>query len=164
MNDHTRRMLTEARGRIHDAELLSRNTLRKSDADAQLRILGFEILLKCALMVSGSRPSRHHKYGELWQQLPLSAQATILAAARGRMPGHADLSDLDTLLTWYQFIFERARYHYELYEGYSLQDQRELGELWLSLGAPTDEAVVQYHPLELECLIYGLERFIETAA
>ena len=164
MRDHARRMLAEARGRIHDAELLSRHVARKSDADAQLRILGFEILLKCALMVSGIKPARHHKYIELWRQLPTPTQTAILMAARRRMPGHADLSNLDGLLTWYQFIFERARYHYELYEGYSLQEQRELGELWLALGAPTNEAVVQYHPLELECLISGLEQFIEGAA
>ena len=80
------------------------------------------------------------------------------------MPGHADLSELDHLLDSYQFIFTRARYHYELYRGYSLDEQHELGELWRSLGSPPEEAVVQYHPNELRCLIYGLEQFIDTAA
>ena len=78
MRDHARRMLPETRGRIHDVELLSGHGSRQSDADAQLRILGFEILLKCALMVSGTKPSRHYKYVELWRQLPPPTQAAIL--------------------------------------------------------------------------------------
>jgi hypothetical protein len=164
LHDHVARMLNEARGRIHDADLLSRNLTRAADSDAFLRILGFEILLKCALVVSGTKPARNHMYVQLWRQLPLHAQASVIAAARARMPGHSDLSNLDNLLNCYQFAFEKARYHYELYEGYSLQEQRELGELWVSLGSPTEEAVVQYHPNELQCLIHGLEQFIESAA
>jgi hypothetical protein len=134
MHDHVTRMLNEARGRIHDANLLSQNLSRAADSDAFLRILGFEILLKCALVVAGVKPKRNHNYVELWGDLPAGARATILAAARARMPGHADLSNLDNLLNWYQFVFEKARYHYDLYGGYSLQEQRELGELWVSLG------------------------------
>lgn len=164
MNDQATRMLDEARGRIHGADLLSQNLARESDSDAFLRVLGFEILLKCALMLTGAKPARHHKYVQLWRALPADAQASILEAAHLRMPGHANLSDLDNLLNWYQFIFEKARYHYELYEGYTLQEQHELGELWISLGAPDDEAVVQYHPNELGCLIHGLERFIGNSA
>jgi hypothetical protein len=80
------------------------------------------------------------------------------------MPGHADLSDIDKLLTWYEFIFVKARYHYELYEGYTQDEVRGLGELWASLGSPTEEAVVQYYPNELTSLIYGLEKFVESAA
>lgn len=49
----------------------------------------------------------------------------------------------------------------ELYDGYTLAEQRELGELWVSLGAPTEEAMVQYHPLELECLTEGLLDYVE---
>ena len=141
-----------------------RHSLRETDSDALLRILGFEILLKCALLVAGVRAARHHKYVQLWADLPSFAQQRILAAARMRMPGHADLSNLDNLLNWYQFVFEKARYQYELYEGYSLQEQHELGEPWVSLGSPTDEAVVQYYPNELKCLIHGLKHFIEGAA
>jgi hypothetical protein len=127
MHDQATRMLNEARSRIHDADLLSQSLLRETDSDAFLRILGFEILLKCALVVTGIKPARHHKYVQLWRELPSGAQATVLAAAGSRMRGHADLSNLDNLLNWYQFVFEKARYHYELYEGYSLQEQRELG-------------------------------------
>ena len=120
MHDDAARMFKEARGRIHDAALLSQSLSRATDSDAFLRILGFEILLKCALVVGGVKPARNHKYVQLWRELPSDAQASILAGARARMPGHADLSDLDNLLNWYQFVFEKARYHYELYKGYSL--------------------------------------------
>ena len=68
------------------------------------------------------------------------------------------------LLTWYQFVFERARYHYELFAGYSLAEQHELGELWISLGAPSEEALVQYFPLELTCLIHGLKEHLDGTA
>lgn len=78
------------------------------------------------------------------------------------MPGHADLTQLEKLLGWYQFVFEKARYHYEFYENYTLEEQQSLGEYWIELGAPTDEAVVQYYPSELSCLIEGLSSFIET--
>ena len=158
------RMLIEARSRIHDADLLSQHLSRQGDSDALLRILGFEILLKCALVVEGGKPPRHHKYVQLWKLLTPQAQESILLAARSRMPGHADLSDIEKLLTWYQYVFERARYHYELYAGYTREEQRELGDLWVALGAPNDEAIVQYHPNELTCLIYGLEQFIQRAA
>jgi hypothetical protein len=126
--------------------------------------LGFEILLKCALVSEGIKPARKHKYVELWEQIPDSARAKILSLARSRMPGHADLSDINKLLTWYEFVFVKARYHYELYERYSPEEMRELGDLWMSLGAPTEEAVVQYYPNELTCLIYGLDKFLESAA
>ena len=82
--------------------------------------------------------------------------------ASKRMPGHADLSQLEKLLSSYQYIFEKARYHYELYDGYTLDEQRELGEYWVSIGAPVNEAVVQYYPSELQCLTVGLSAFIEN--
>ena len=164
MNAEATRMLNEARGRIHDADLLSGSLSRTTDSDAFLRILGFEILLKCALVCQGVKPARNHRYVQLWAQLPNDARAKIVSSALSRMPGHADLSGLNKLLTWYEFVFVKARYHYELYEGYTQDEMGELGELWVSLGAPTEEAVVQYYPNELACLIYGLEEFIESAA
>ena len=156
-------MLREARARIRDADLLSADLGRDSDSDALLRILGFEILLKCALVVTGTLPAHTHNYAKLWSTLPEASRAKIVADASARMPGVAELEDLDQLLKDYQFVFERARYSYEMYEGYSDQDRHDLGELWVALGATMKEAIVAYHPLELECLNYALERFIEAA-
>ncbi|SMC29665.1 hypothetical protein SAMN02745857_04000 [Andreprevotia lacus DSM 23236] len=78
------------------------------------------------------------------------------------MAGYADFSDLGKLLKTYQYVFEKARYHYELYENYTLDEQHELEVLWLQIGAPPKEAVVQYHPYELLGLIAGLSSFIEA--
>jgi len=81
--------------------------------------------------------------------------------AKARSPGNTDFSDIEKLLLDYQFVFEKARYHYELYQGWTAQEMREFGEYWEELGAPVDEAVVQYHPEELFCLIEALRSYIE---
>lgn len=162
MSDDAKRMFYEALERLNDAEILARSTQTLSDSSALLRILGFEILLKCAIRLSSQTPQQHHNYAKLWLALPGYASKEILGVAKDRMPGHTDFSDLKKLLNWYQYIFERARYHYELYEGYTFKEQKELGERWEELGAPTHEAVAQYYPQELFCLIEGLKAHIES--
>ncbi len=163
MTDRIRRMYHEAQDRLHDADLLAASQDAHSDSQAIIRILAFEVLLKCALLVANQEPKQSHNYKNLWLGLPGYARKEILAVASVRMPGHADLSEVEKLLVWYQFIFERARYHYELYDGYSLAEQHELGQYWLEIGAPTEEAVVQYYPLEHTCLIAGLNAYVEKA-
>jgi hypothetical protein len=160
INDRIRRMYSEAQNRLYDADLLASTLTTRSDSQAIIRILAFEILLKSALLVANQEPKQNHNYKKLWLGLPGCARKEILAVASERMPGHADLSDVEKLLGWYQFVFERGRYHYELYKGYSDAEQHELGQFWSSIGAPTDEAVVQYYPLELECLIAGLNAYV----
>ena len=154
-------MLASALARLHDAEILSRNLETASDAPVLLSILGFEILLKCALVLSGAPAAKTHKYVKLWNSLPHLARKEILDVANARMPGQADLSDIEKLLNWYQYNFERVRYPYEMIEGYSLGEEKEFAELWVSLGAPTEEALVQYHPMELACLVSGVRSFVE---
>ncbi len=156
-------MYCEAQDRLHDADLLALSPDTRSDSNAIIRILAFEILLKCALLVANQEPKQNHNYKNLWLGLPGYARKEVLAVASERMPGHSDLSEVEKLLLWYQFIFEHARYHYELYDGYSLTEQRELGQYWREIGAPTGEAVVQYYPLELTCLIAGLNAYVEKA-
>ena len=155
-------MLDAAIARLEDAKILSENLYTASDAPVLLSILGFEILLKCALVVSGVTSPKTHNYIKLWRALPDSARNEILAVANNRAPGHADLSNLDSLLSWYQYIFEKVRYPYEMFEGYSAQEEKELTDLWISLGAPVDEALVQYHPMELSCLVAGLRSYLES--
>ena len=156
-------MLQEANDRRHDANILGGSLNTRSDSQAFLRVLAFEILLKAAVLVSGAPRARGHNYDELWGKLPATVQAEIMNVARTRMPGHADFSDLGKLLFWFQFIFERARYGYELYDGYTPEQVRQLGEYWEELGAPIEEALIQYYPSELECLTEGLIKYVETA-
>lgn len=156
-------MFNEAQERLHDADILAQSLDAQSDSQAIIRILAFEVLLKCALLICGQKAKANHNYQKLWLGLPGRAQKEVLLVAAHCMPGHADLSRLEELLGWYQFIFEKARYHYELYEDYTLDEQSELGKFWVSIGAPTNEAVVQYYPSELQCLIAGLSAFVEKA-
>ena len=157
-------MLHEAKDRLHDADILARSIDTRSDSQAIIRILGFEVLLKCAPLLSGQEPKNSHNYKKLWLGLPGHVRKQVLEVASARMPGHADLTNLDDKLTWWQYVFERARYHYELYENYTLKEQAELGELWIALGAPNQKAVVQYFPSELVCMIEGLVAYAEGAA
>ena len=163
MRDRIVRMYHEANDRLHDADILATSLAAQSDSQAIIRILAFEVLLKCSLLLCNQEPKQNHNYKKLWLGLPGHARNEILSVAKARMPGHADLSDIDKLLVWFQFVFERARYHYELYENYSLEEQTELGCYWEELGAPVDEAVVQYHPNELACLIAGLNAYVEKS-
>jgi len=164
MNDRVARMFHEAQDRLHDADILAASLDRRSDSQEIVRILGFEILLKCALLHSGQEPKNSHNYKKIWFGLPGYVQKKVLEIAEATMPGHADLTKLEEKLGWWQFVFERARYHYELYENYTLKEQTELGELWVAIGAPSHEAVVQYFPIELKCLIAGLNNYIKSAA
>lgn len=68
---------------------------------------------------------------------------------------------MEKILDWFRFIFEKVRYPYELFDGYSKKEESELADLWVSLGAPSEEALVQYHPKELACLIAGIRFYIE---
>lgn len=161
MSISARRMLESAIQRLEDAEILVRNSGSVSDTPAHLNILAFEILLKCALILAGTKGLKTHCYLKLWNHLPTTDRDEILVVARKEMPGHADLSDVTRLLGWYQYIFEKARYPYEIYEGYSEGELRDLSEFWMSLGAPSEEALIQYFPNELMCLIAGLRSYIE---
>jgi len=162
--DHVKRMYKEANNLIYDAGILSRNLDQKSDAASLLKILGFEILLKCALLVGNKKPKKTHNYYNLWLALPGNAQSKILQYSKSRMHDINNFSNLEKLLNNYQYIFEKVRYYYEFYEGYTLDEQHELGKFWKEIGAPLDEADVQYYPDELECLIFGVSKYIEEKA
>lgn len=159
--DHARRMYDEALRRLSDAAVLTQSLRAQSDSASLLQILGFEVLLKTAVLLTGAAPARSHSYENIWAQLPVNDRAEILNVATARMPGYADLTDVPRLLRAYRYAFEQGRYFYELYEGWSLDQQREYGKLWESIGAPIDEADVQYYPEELTCLIDGLKAYIQ---
>lgn len=159
--DHIKRMYIEANKLIYDAGILSRNFDQKSDAASFIKILGFEILLKCALVLNNQKPPRNHKYYNLWLGLPVKVRSEILQYANSWMSDINDISNLEELLNNFQFIFEKVRYFYEFYEGYTLDEQHELGQFWKDIGAPLDEAEVRYYPDELECLIFGISEYIK---
>jgi hypothetical protein len=161
MYDHAIRMYSDASARLADAEILQTSLDSQSDSAAILTVLGFEVMLKCAIVLSGKSPKNNHKYSVQWMTLPEDVRSEILSVAEARMPGHTDFSDLNKLLVAFQFVFEKGRYYYEFFRDYSLEEQFELGQLWEELGSPLDEAIVRYYPNELFCLIEGLRRHIE---
>jgi len=160
MSDYVSRMLDEALGRIDDADRLEKS-LSPTDTASHLRILGFEILLKCALVVCGERPKHTHCYLRLWNALPPAARDEIVRVANERMPGLINFSDLDGLLAAYQHVFEKARYFYEFDEERSQQEVRKRSQNWSDQGAPHDKADVVYYDDALCCLIAGLRGFVE---
>ncbi len=159
MQDYARAMYREAMGRLNDAEILSRAAEAQSDSDALLRILGFEVLLKCALVLCGKPVRRSHCYTDLWADLPDEARGEILNVAQHHLPGLADLSDLGKLLSEFRHTFEKARYYYEFYEKYTEAERQREGELWLRDGRAVDDAVIRYYSVELICLVEGLQSF-----
>ena len=156
MNVRVLRMVAEAESRIHDAELIGQSLRSQSDSQSLLKVLALEVLLKALLLKATSEVQKSHKYVELWAKLPVATRSKVLEVARARYPGHADLTNVEKLLCVYEFIFTKARYGYELYEDMSLEEQAHLGEDWLARGAPTEEADLQYFPMELSALLEGL--------
>ncbi|MGH8501761.1 MAG: hypothetical protein ACREVE_04690 [Gammaproteobacteria bacterium] len=166
MNDHVARMLRDAQDRLNDADILSQSGRAASDSASLLRIHALEVLLKAAqvAVLGKCKYKRSHNYSVLWEALPPATRAAVLSVATQRFPGHTDLSDLNALLKDWEFAFTKGRYYFELYETYTLEQQRELGELWVSRGAPEHEAAVRYHPLELQAISEALVAYISHAA
>lgn len=159
-------MYHEARGRLADADILGRSVeaaTSQSDSQQLLRILGFEVLLKCAIRLCSRNPIRTHNYVALWYQgLTDQVRDEVLHTAGERMKGRTDFTDMTQLLEGFRFVFEKARYYCERYDGWTLGHEREFGQPWEDHGAPTGEAEVQYYPNELDCLVAGLTDFIEA--
>lgn len=163
MNEQlVRRMYNEAMERVEDADILAQSLRSDSNSAQIIRVLSLEVLLKAAIVLSGQTPNQHHDYAKHWLALPGYAQKAVLKEAMDRMPGHTDFSDLPKLLKCYEHVFVKARYGYEALANYSDSECSELGEFWLSLGAPSDEALVQYYPLELICLVEGLASYLQS--
>jgi hypothetical protein len=153
-------MVREASGRIADAELLAEMVDKQSDSDAILDVLGFEVLLKAALIATGVGKKRGHDYVQLWNQLPGAARDEILTIAKDRMSGaDVDYSDVDAVLVDWRAVFEEARYGYEMYE--SSEEMRGAAKAWLDAGAPEHKARIRYRPLELMGLTFALQTLID---
>ena len=164
MIDHVLRMVVEAEDRIHDAELIGQSLCSQSDSQALLKVLALEVLLKALLLKTTGAGQQSHRYIDLWAKLPEGTRSKVLEVARARYPGHADLTNIEKLLCVYEYIFKKARYGYEIYEGMSLVEQAQLGEDWRARGAPTNEADIQYFPLELSALLEGMLHEARSAA
>ena len=62
MTDHVLRMVAEAEGRIHDADLIGQSLRSQSDSQAILKVLALEVLLKALLLKTTGVVQQSHKY------------------------------------------------------------------------------------------------------
>ena len=157
-------MLAEAEGRLCDAEILSRSLAATSDSAELLRILALEVLLKTWLCAKSVKLRRNHNYRGLWDAFEQDAQDSVLLGAAVVDPGRLSAATVPILLSNWETVFKKARYYYEFYEDYSLHEQHELGQFWISIGAPESEAEVRYFPEELRALTHGLIAHIRSTA
>ncbi len=159
------RMHDEANRRLYDADILSGSLANKSDSGEIIRVLAFEVLLKCVAYISTAVSPKSHRYFEIWRSLPGAARERILILARERIGPYADYGDInrqEALLKDFQFVFEQARYYYELYESATIREQTREGEYWIARGGNLDEAKVRYHPHEMTGLLHGLNGSIDA--
>ena len=150
------RMRAHAKGYLADGRKLQQMTFATSDGGYLLQLIGFEVLLKAALRVHGTKAAETHRYRALFRSLPQEVQDRLLDKANSRFGPHANFSNLDTLLDTWSSNFVKLRYAYESYEGMSAEESARRGEDWIAAGARIEDADFQYYPLELQALTEAL--------
>lgn len=160
---HIQRMLHESGGRLHDAHLLDSSIDKRSDSSSIIKVLAFEVLLKCALYANDTVWTAQigHDYCKLWNLLPQECQTFAVEKAAHRRPGKTDFTDIEALLTDFNRVFTRARYNYEFYEGKTLGEQTEIGNNWIQRGADLSEAKIRYRPHEIFCLTEAMMLYLD---
>lgn len=154
-------MYREAKAFLHDSELLS-NKLppAASDANYLLRLLSFELLIKCLSTVLGIQIGKRHNYKDLYSNLPKNIRDEIISNAEQDYSGHADYSDINSLLRTFEEQFVKLRYPYEYYEGLNEEEYKMIGEKWAENGMPLEQAIIRYYPWELKGLIDSLKSIL----
>ena len=95
------RMYIQAIGYIADGDLLSEMFDTMSDAPSLLKILGFEIFLKCILKIHFPDSKNHtHNYYKLWQKLPNQLKANIIEGAQQRYTIHANYQNMQKVVNF----------------------------------------------------------------
>jgi hypothetical protein len=149
-------MCREAESRNKDADLLESNISTASDSGYLLRLLAFELSLKCVLVINGIEPRSSHDYCSLMGKMPEEICDKVFKVAVERMAGHADYSDRTKLLKKYEENFIALRYPYEKYENMTEEEYLQYGNLWVEIGSPVEEGEFIYYPSELDGLVYAL--------
>jgi hypothetical protein len=153
-------MLREARRRLADSETLSRSAT-SFDSGYLLRLLAFEILLKCLVSLTGGRPGKTHEFKKHFDLLPKHVRDSVVQRAIDRMSTSANYSAIDSVLSDLNSNFVGLRYPYEKYSDLTEEQYKQLGRDWVAKGMPLSEATFRYHPEELFGLVHGIEQEIE---
>ena len=154
-------MYREANAFLHDSELLSNSLNRVSDANYLLRLLSFELFIKCLSSVLGIQIGKRHNYKNLFSNLPKDVRDEIIKNAKQNYAGHVDYSNLDSLLETFEEQFVKLRYPYEYYEGLTEEEYKKKGAEWAENGMPLEQAIIRYYPMELKGLIDALIEILE---
>ncbi len=142
-------MRDEATKRLSAAEAL-RTTLDTSDSAYLLELLGFELLLKLVFETTCRKPApTHHRYEEIFADLPTDTQTRLLKLAAERSH-HANLTGrhLDVLKDLGGY-FADLRYPYEKYGHLTEAQYATAGYAWLAAGRNLVTGDCRYPPDEL---------------
>jgi HEPN domain-containing protein len=122
-----------------------------------LRLLGFELLLKCLVEAhTGGYPPETHEYQKLFASLPAEVQARVLILARDRIGPSGLDADWVRILSELGRNFVDLRYPYTRYKGLTREQYDRRGTRWIQKGAKIDAAVFRYYPEELVGLLHAL--------
>jgi len=154
-------MWLEANAFLHDSELLSNSLDRLSDANYLLRLLSFELFIKCLSNVLGIQVGKRHNYKDIFSNFPREFRDEILTNAKQNYAGHVDYTDIDSLLETFEEQFIALRYPYEYYEGLTEEEYNKKGEEWEKNGMPLEQATIRYYPMELKGLIDALKDILK---
>lgn len=154
-----RLMHQEALQLLRDADTLSHAMPlgERSNSPYLLRLLGLELLLKFVHESVVRIPDCTHKYEKLFCNLPPELKTRLLSLATERVgPSALDQNHESILQQWGQ-NFIALRYPWERYKALSEEQYLNLGEEWLSKGAPLEEATFRYHPEEMVGFLAALQ-------
>lgn len=154
-------MYHEAKSRNDDADVLETSISTKSDSGYLLRLLAFEVSLKCVLVIHDINPSNSHNYFNQIKKLPSQIYDRIIDLAENRMAGHTDFSNHQVLLKTFSKNFIALRYTYEKYKNIDENEYLRRGNEWYEAGCPVDKAEFIYYASELFCLIDAMLKEIK---
>ncbi len=148
----------EGKGRYEDGDFLSNK--RDSDSGYLLQLLGFELLLKAALYIDKEKRNTTHNYKAIYHTLGRDVKAQIISEAKI----FSQIFDIDEriekILEKFSYNFERLRYPFESYKGFTETEYLDYGKLYADLGYPDHEAEFEYYPEELRGLFLSLEKCV----
>ena len=151
-------MYREAVKRYEDGEFL--RAKRDGDSGYLLKLLSFELFLKCVLFIEKGQDNTTHNYHGMFCSLSKGLKSRLLGRAQEVSQVFTIQERIETLLNTYASNFIRLRYPYQSYKSLTEEELREYGHLYAELGFPEGEAEFEYYPAELRGLILAMIEFV----
>jgi len=153
-------MYTEGVNRINDGEFLS--SKREGDSGYLLYLLGFELMLKCTLLLEQKIELKNHKYYGMYCSLNRELKKKIISKSQEISQIFNINERVQKLLETFEYNFIRLRYPYQSYENMNESEYKEYSILYAELGFPEGEAEFEYYPEELRGITMALREHIES--